>query len=126
MAICVTMLLAISTATVSQTRLRRMTLEQNLAMIACRSTIESMRDVAFSTLPTLDGVGFDIPGVNGEPGALRALPGDADGLPGLITVAVESSSGGETLYRITLAVDWLGAAGEQHYDSISLMAERKA
>lgn len=125
-AIVITLLLAISTSVVSQTRLRRLSEERNLAMVACRNTIETLRDVDFATLPGLTGNGFDILGNNGNGGGLTPVPGDADGLPGRITVTVDQTSGGETLYLITLTVDWTGVNGVQHFELRSLMAERKA
>jgi type II secretory pathway pseudopilin PulG len=125
-AIVITLLLAISTSVVSQTRLRRLSEERNLAMVACRNTLESMRDVTFATLPSLNGNGFDIPGNNGGAGGLSPVAGDADGLPGRITVTVDQSSGSEKLYLITLRVDWTGINGTQHFEMKSLMAERKA
>lgn len=125
-AIVITLLLAISTSVVSQTRLRRLSAERNLAMVACRNTIENLRDVDFATLPGLSGNGFDVPGNNGSGGGLAPVTGDADGLPGRITVTVDQSSGGETLYLITLTVDWTGVNGVQHFELRSLMAERKA
>lgn len=125
-AIVITLLLAISTSVVSQTRLRRLSEERNLAMVACRNTLESMRDVTFSTLPALNGTGFDIPGNNGNAGGLAPVVGDADGLPGRITVTVDQSSGGEKLYLVTLTVDWTGINGVQHFEMKSLMTERKA
>jgi len=125
-AIVITLLLAISTSVVSQTRMRRLTEERNLAMVACRNTIESIRDVAFATLPTLNGNGFDVPGTNGNAGGLTPVDGDVDGLPGRITVVTDKSSGGETLYLVTLTVDWTGVNGVQHFEIKSLLAERKA
>jgi type II secretory pathway pseudopilin PulG len=121
----ITMLLAVSTAVTSQSRTRRLAEERNLAMVACRNATEELRNQPFASLPALDGTGFDIPGTNGGAGGLRPVPGDADGLPGQFSVAVDQSSAGETLYRITVRVDWTGVNGRQHFELMTLVADRK-
>ncbi len=124
--IVITLLLAISTSTASQARLRKLGEERNLAMNACRNTLESLRDVAFASLPGLDGTGFDVPGVNGLANGLAPLAGDADSLPGRIEVAVDRTAGAERLYRLTLTVDWLGVAGAEQFQIRTLIADRKS
>jgi hypothetical protein len=121
----VTMLLAVSTAVTSQSRTRRLAEERNLAMVACRNAVEELRNQAFTGLPALHGTGFDIPGVNGGAGGLRPVPGDADGLPGQFNVALDQSAAGETLYRITVLVDWTGVNGRQHFELTTLVADRE-
>ncbi|HEX6811188.1 MAG TPA: hypothetical protein VF384_06175 [Planctomycetota bacterium] len=121
----VTMLLAVSTAVTSQSRTRRLADERNLAMVACRNAIEEIRNQPFTTLLALHGTGFDIPGTNGGPGGLRPVPGDADGLPGQFSVVVDQAAAGETLYRVTISVDWTGVGGRQHFELLTLVANRK-
>ena len=121
----ITMLLAVSTAVTSQSRTRRLAEERNLAMVACRNAVEELRNQSFAGLPALHGTGFDIPGVNGGAGGLRPLPGDVDGLPGQFNVAVDQSLAGETLYRVTVMVDWTGVNGRQHFELTTLVADRK-
>ncbi|MEZ5965443.1 MAG: hypothetical protein R3F56_16540 [Planctomycetota bacterium] len=119
------MLTAISSATTSQTRLRRVAEERNLAMVAARNTLEEIRNTDFTSLPSLDGRGFDVSGANGGAGGLRPIPGDADDLPGRISVSTDQSSSGETLYMVTVSVDWDGNSGPQHLSFRSLVAQRK-
>jgi type II secretory pathway pseudopilin PulG len=121
----ITLLLAISSSVTSQSRTRRVSEERNLAMVACRNILERLRDTTFATVPALNNTGFDVPGVNGLAGGLKALPGDADGLPGHITVAVDQTASGQTLYLVTLDVDWTGVTGRQHFQEQTLLAERK-
>ena len=121
----ITMLLAVSTAVTSQSRTRRLAEERNLAMVACRNAVEDLRNQAFAGLPALHGTGFDVAGVNGAAGGLRPLPGDADGLPGQFNVAIDMASAGETLYRVTIMVDWTGVNGRQHFEITTLVADRK-
>jgi len=121
----ITMLLAVSTAVTSQSRTRRLAEERNLAMVACRNAVEELRNQPFDSMPALHGTGFDIAGVNGAAGGLRPLPGDADGLPGQFNVAVDQSLAGETLYRVTITVDWTGVNGRQHFELTTLVADRK-
>ena len=106
-------------------RLRRMNEETNLAAIVCRNNLEDLRSVRFVDLPTLDGVGFDVPSVNGSPGGLRPVPGDADGLPGEFIVVVDQTSGGEILYRVIVEVRWVGASGRRTIAFTSLFADRQ-
>lgn len=119
------LLAAISSATTSQGRLRRLAEERNLAMVAARNTLEEVRNTDFEVLPTLDGRAFDVAGSNGGAGGLRPVPGDADGLPGRISVATDQSSSGETLYMVSVTVDWDGSGGAQHLAFSSLVAQRK-
>ena len=124
----VVLAVAISTSvslSLQHSRLRRMSEETNLAAIVCRNNLEDLRSVAFATLPTLDGVGFDVPGVNGSPGGLRAIPGDTDGLPGEFHVVVDQTSGGEILYRVVAEVIWVGATGRRAISFTSLFADRQ-
>ena len=121
----ITMLLAVSTAVTSQSRTRRVAEERNLAMVACRNAVEDLRNQPFAGLPALHGTGFDIPGINGAAGGLRPLPGDADGLPGQFSVGIDQSAAGEILYRITVTVDWTGVNGRQHFELMTLVADRK-
>src|SRR5688572_25978691 len=68
---------------------RRADQELNLAFVAASNNLEELRAVDYADLPGLNGSGFDVPGVNGAPGGLQAQDGDADGLPGLLTVTVD-------------------------------------
>lgn len=123
--IVITLLLVISTSTATQSRLRKVAEERNLAMAAIRNKLEGLREVPTASLLGLNGVGFDVPGTNGEAGGLAPVAGDSDDQPGAIKVVVDASAGTETLYKVTLTVDWHGAAGNQSFAVTTLIAERK-
>ncbi|MFQ5505081.1 MAG: hypothetical protein ACE5F1_09835 [Planctomycetota bacterium] len=118
-------LIAIVYAVVRLSGLRRVDQELDMAFVACRNNLEELRNLPFTQVPAMQGVGFDVPSPGGSPGGLTPLPGDADGLPGRFTVVVDKQSGGEILYNIIVAVDWKGVSGRQHFELRSLMAERK-
>lgn len=116
-------------ATLSMTsqhaKLRRADRERNLALVACRNNLEELRSVPFTSLPAMDGVGFDVPGSTGAPGGLEPLPGDADGLPGQFSVTVDQASGGSILYLVRATVTWSGSLGEQTFELETLIGERE-
>lgn len=94
-------------------KLRRIDHELGYAHAACRNTFEELRSLPLASLPALDGSNFDVVGPHGEPGFLRAEPGDPDGLPGKITVAIAEQTAAATLYRVRAEVIWVGGAGRQ-------------
>ena len=106
-------------------KLRRVDQEINLALVACRNNLEELRSVPFSTLPTMNGVGFDVAGKNGAPGGLKAVPGDADGLPGQFTVTVDQTTGAETIYLVKATVTWSGSSKRQRFELETMMRERQ-
>ena len=97
----------------------------NLALVACTNNLEEMRTLPFGLVPTMDGVGFDVPGINGAPGGLQPVSGDADGLPGEISVTVDKSSGGTILYLVKASVIWTGAIGRQRVEMECLLGDRR-
>lgn len=106
-------------------RQRRITMERQLAMVACRNTLEQLRAVAIGTLPSLHGRGFDVPGTNGAPGGLRAVPGDPDGLAGEITVQPADAFGGTTIYYVSTRVVWAGVGPSNAIQLETLVGERR-
>ena len=102
-------ILAVLTGVVQHSSHRRGTSERMLAATACRNTLEELRMVDFATLPGLHGSGFDVPGPEGEPGGLRPRAGDADGLPGEISIVEDQRVGSHVLYRVQVRVAWRGA-----------------
>jgi type II secretory pathway pseudopilin PulG len=104
---------------------RRVHGERMLAMEACRSTMEMLRSVDISELPTYNGHGFDVPGQNGQPHGLHPVPGDLDGLPGEISVTVDRSSSGIFLYLVTTRVRWSGVTRGGDLSIQCLMGERR-
>lgn len=116
---------ALLSAAIQQSTHRQTNMETSLAMSAAMDNLERVRAVPFSGIPALDGSGFDVPGANGNPGGLQPLPGDPDGLPGELTVTVDDSSGGYTLYRVTASVSWRGVQRSRRIQVETLVAERK-
>src|SRR5262249_55197842 len=104
---------------------RRVHGEQILAMSACRNEMEYLRSLDITELPTWDDRGFDVPGQNGQAHGLDTLPGDLDGFPGHITVAVAQVTASATLYLVTTSVRWRGATRGGNFQMQCLMGERK-
>ena len=116
---------ALLSAAIQQGLHRQTNMETSLAMSAALDNLERVRAVPFAGIPGLNGSGFDVPGSNGNPGGLRALPGDPDGLPGELTVAVDETKTGYTLYRVTASVNWRGVNRSRRIQIETLVAERK-
>lgn len=95
-----------------------------LALLACQNNLEEARGMPFGSLSSLHGVGFDVPDMTGKPGGLKPLPGDSDGLAGRFTVVVDRSASGTKLYRVTAAVDWLGASDPRQLKLVTLIGDR--
>jgi hypothetical protein len=121
----VTFLGALLTVAVRQGVHRQVNSETSLAMTAALDNLERIRSVPFATLPALNGSGFDVPGLNGEPGGLQPLPNDPDDLPGEITVLEDQIGPGTKLYRVRATVLWQGASRVRRLQVDTLMAERK-
>jgi type II secretory pathway pseudopilin PulG len=113
-------LVGIMSSTVRLHGLQRMDTEIGHAYRACCTNLEELRTVPIQNLPGLDGRGFAVPGPDGVTPALRAVPGDADGLPGAIHVVLDQSIAGRRLYRISAVVTWQGASGRHSVDLMTL------
>ena len=98
--------------------------EQAMAAAACRNELENLRREDIALLPGENGRGFAVTGFNGNGVGLKALPGDADGLPGSIRVVPERTYGTEVLYRVTVSVDWDGT-DQSHFHVVTLMGRRR-
>jgi hypothetical protein len=126
--ICLTVLVAalgaIYSATIQHSATRRVVEETALAFQASRNTLEQLRSLEFSTLPSMHGTGFDTPAMDGSAGGLNPLPGDPDGLPGLVLITTDQSSGGETIYRARALVEWSGSSGSRSFELSTLIARR--
>lgn len=116
---------AVLTVIVHQGHLRQSNTETSLALNACMNTLENMRALDTSGILTMNGTGFDIPGPNGQPNGLTPVAGDLDGLPGAVTVVIDQSSGGNTLYLVVCSVTWTGVTGRRIYSMQTVMGERK-
>lgn len=104
---------------------RRVHGEQILAMSACRNTMETLRSVPITALPSYHGRGFDVPGQDGQAHGLAAVAGDLDGLAGEIYVTVDRSSGTTKLYRVRTRVHWQGVTRGGVFEMECLMGERR-
>jgi len=126
LSIAVLLLSAAMTSVASHQAQRRMHGERILAMSACRSTLELLRSVPISQLPTFDGRGFDVPGQNGQPLGLPPLAGAPDGLPGVISVVTHPDSAvNNELYIVETRVRWTGATRGGDFRMETLMGERR-
>ena len=115
----------IVSAVIKQTRQRQLDGEIELAMVACRNTIEDLRGISFDDLPAMDAADFDVPGPDGQAGGLHAVTGDPDGLPGEISVTLDSTFAGVNLYAVRTTVTWTGVQGRQEMMVKSLLASRR-
>ena len=104
--------------------MRRSNEQLNMAFLACRNALEDLRALPFADLPAMNGQGFDVPGFNGEPGALVPMPGDVDQLPGEFIVTLDNSSNGESIYWVTLRITWRGVLGRQSFQLRILFTQR--
>ena len=111
--------------TVHNAKLRKVDEEVHLALSACRNNLEEMRSLPLTSLPALHGTGFDVPGPNGEPGGLAPVAGDADGLPGIFSVTVDQTAGGETVFHVRATVTWTGSMKAQTFDLETLIGTRQ-
>ena len=111
--VAVTILAGVLTGVAHHSQQRRLNIERSLALTACRNTVEAVRSVPIADLPALDGRGFDVPGLNGQPHGLRARAGDADGLVGLITVRRDQLVAGNVLYQVDISAAWDGGANRE-------------
>ena len=116
---------ALITVAVRQGVHRQTNLETSLAMTAALHNLEQIRSVPFAVMPTLDGAGFDVLSLNQEPGGLRAISGDDDGLPGQLSVKVDQSADGATIYLVTATVSWTGVSKNRELRFDTLIGERK-
>lgn len=99
--------------------------EEMLAFDACRNVLEDLRSEPIANVAAASGRGFAVAGTSGSGIGLQPRAGDADGLAGSITVAPYRVYGTATLYRVTVAVDWAGAAPKGHVHLTTLMGERR-
>ena len=97
---------AVLSLVIQQAHQRQANTESSLALSAALNNLEQLRTVPATTLLTLNGTGFDVPGSNGAPGGLQPVPGDIDGLPGEFLVSVDQSAAGVDLYRVVATVTW--------------------
>jgi type II secretory pathway pseudopilin PulG len=115
-------LVGVMSSTIRLHGLQRLDTEIDQAFQACRSNLEELRAVPIAALPGYNNRGFAVPGPDGVTPILRAVPGDADGLPGEIHVTVDQSAAGFVLYKIRTVVTWRGAS-DRHTVELSTLRE---
>src|SRR5262245_36367835 len=96
-----------------------------LAFDACRNVLEDLRSKPIADIAAANGQGFTVVGASGLGVGLQPRPGDAAGRAGLITASTYRVYGTNTLYRVTVAVDWTGAAPKGHVHVTTLMGQRR-
>ena len=104
--------------------LRRVGEQRNLAVAACRARIEVLRSLPFAELPAQDDTGFAVDVDQNTRAELRAPPGDPDGLPGEVSLSVQDSAAGKTIYRVRATVRWMSASGPRTFWLETLMTNR--
>jgi prepilin-type N-terminal cleavage/methylation domain-containing protein len=114
-------LVGIMNSCVHLNALQRLDGEVAMAYRACLKNLEEVRAMSMATILTMNGTGFDIPGANGAPKALRAQKGDVDGLPGQITVVKLATDAGRSLYQITATAKWQGASGNSSCELMTMV-----
>ena len=114
-------LIAIMNSCVRLHALQRLDTELGYAYEACRSNLENLRILPLATIATLDGSGFEVPGSDGVTPLLRPVSGDADGLPGEITVRIDRTTGSRILYILETSVTWQGSSGPQSVQLTTLL-----
>ena len=114
---------AVLSTVIQQGHQRQSTNETALALGAALNNLELLRTMDEATLPAMDGKEFDVPGSNGNPKGLTPQPGNL--LPGKLSVFVDQTTGGVTLYRVVATVSWTGVSGKRQIRLQALMGERK-
>lgn len=103
---------------------RRSSAQECLAFEACRIKLEELRATPFALLPAEDGTRFDVDIDGNGVGDLTPVPGNTSGMPGEVRVTTETSSGGETIYRVRVEVAWDGLVGTRTRALETLMTNR--
>lgn len=111
LAIAVLGLAQISSAAQS---LRATGVQKEAALRALDREVATVVATKFTDIPaTWNNVGFAVTLEGKAHAALRALPGDGDGLPGLVSVSAPTGDATK-LIEVRVRVDWNGASCPQH------------
>jgi hypothetical protein len=111
----VTAALGMTAVAASTAQLRRLNAERAAALRALDREEAVIESAPFDDLLAVhDGSGFAVLAEDSGAVLLRARAGDADGLPGRVTVAIPDDVGDPSrLLDVTLRVDWTGGFGPQ-------------
>ena len=93
--------------------LKRADGEKAIAVAALEAELQAIESTPFrDLLATHQGRGFTVILEGAATPALRALPGDADGLPGLVTVDVpDPPDDASQLLELAVSLEWQGSFG---------------
>ncbi len=117
---------AIMSVVLSSAVMRRQNEEITLAYTAASNAMEELRTLSIDELLLRDSSDFDCPSLTGRVSGLKAYKSDADGLPGELTVTLDSSGGGASVYLVVAEVNWDGAKGEQSLSLETLIGTRSS
>lgn len=112
--------------TIHASQLRRVDAESNQALAACRQQLEIARSLPVASVPALHLTGFPIDCDDDSIPDCAAVPGDPDGLPGLITATLERSTGPNVVYRVNASATWKGIRGIRSVWLETLVSDRNA
>jgi prepilin-type N-terminal cleavage/methylation domain-containing protein len=92
--------------------------ERAMATSALLDQLRTIETTPFADVVTkFDGTGFDVTLPGALSPALKALPGDADGMAGLVTVSAPNPPADPTsLLEATVRLDWEGSNGPRHLE----------
>jgi hypothetical protein len=116
--ILTTAVLGLSMVSATTNDLRAAGLEKAAAMHAAESELAAVEATDFTQIVALhDGRGFTVTLPGKAAPALNAVPGDPDGLPGLITITAPTGDPAHLL-EIDVRVVWRGRHGSQQVERI--------
>ena len=110
--------------TASAQRLTQALEEKNAALASLERKSQEIEATAFAqVLATHHGTAFTVTAPGMVTNMLRPAPGDADGMPGSVTVtAPDPPNDPGLLLQVTIRVDWVGVAGTQSLVRTLLMS----
>jgi hypothetical protein len=111
--ILTTAVLGLSIVSVTTADLRATGLEKSAALHAVERELAAVEATSFGTIvATHDGRGFSVSLPGAANAALRAIVGDADGLPGTISITAPTGDAAHLL-EIRVRIVWQGRHGTQ-------------
>ena len=117
-------LTAVMSVVLSSAVMRQQNAELTLAYSAASNALEELRTLPIDELLARDASNFACPALNGTEDGLLPVDGDVDGMPGEITVVLDSSGSGSNVYHVVALVRWAGVNGSQTLQLETLIGER--
>lgn len=117
-------ILGIASFAATSQRLTRTAEEKDAAREALAAKLQEVEGTPFAQIQaTHDGTGFAVTKAGAANNMLRPLPGDADGLPGSVTVTVPPNPGDPSrLLQVVVRVDWQGPNGPRSMSQAVLLS----